>query len=157
MKNIMTKRKSKKLKNYKIAGYGFPVILDEVELEDVLGDGDWVPRINEIKLNLAVFETLAFTPIKLMGAHVVFIRKFLNMNQEKFASELGLSRHGAVSKWEQKGLELAGMKPATEILIRVLMREKLGHHQFPIAEIKALAMLEETGKAPEPLRLKHVA
>jgi len=150
-------KKTKKIKNYSIKGFGFPVILHEVELEDPLNDGDWVPRINEIQLNQAVFETLAITPIRFTGAHIAFVRKFLNMTQEEFANALGLARHGAVSKWEKRKTETAGMKPGTEILIRALMREKLGHREFPIAEIKAIANLEKNESKPKPIRLRLVA
>jgi len=153
----MAKKKNKIEKNYEIGGYGFAVILDEIELDDPLRDGDWVPMINEIKLNGAIFETLAVTPIRLSGAHIVFIRKFLNMNQESFAKALGLARHGAVSKWELKGPQTAGMKSGTEVLIRALMREKLGYLEFPLADIRVLVALADQTGIPEPLRLRLIA
>ncbi len=151
----MARKKSKTKKNYLIKGYGFPVIVDEIELDDPLGDGDWVPRINEVKLGHAVFEALAISPIRFTGTHISFIRKFMNMTQEDFAMALGLLNHGAVSKWERKSSDFAGMKPGTEVLIKAIMRERLGHREFPIADIKAIAA-EEEGEV-KPIRLHLVA
>lgn len=38
-----------------------------------------------------------------------------------------------------------------------LMREKLGHREFPIAEIKAIASLTDSGDKAKPIKLRLVA
>jgi DNA-binding transcriptional regulator YiaG len=145
------RKKEKTAKNYEFLGLGFPVIFSAVELRWIADE--WLPNINMRKLMDHAFETLIDHPAWLTGAQVAFIRKYMSLSQEDFAKGLGLTTHAQVSRWEKKGQDVAGLSPAHEANLRVLMRGFLGLDTLLVQEhIRLLsgALMDPKG----PIRLK---
>ena len=91
-------RKSIKKKNYKLDGFGFPVILAEVEL--IAKGDDYFPLIDSRKVQDLVFDALRQSHCQLMGSQLSFVRKYMDMTQHDLAKALGLAGHTTISQWE---------------------------------------------------------
>jgi len=147
----MAKNGKKKAKNYEFSGLGFPVIFDSVELRFIAGE--WLPNISMKTLEDSAFEALLELPARLSGAQVAFIRGYINMTQQEFATNLGLTTHAQVSRWEKNKQNVAGLSPAHEANLRVLMHSWLGRDMIAVQEhmrILSGALIEASG----PIRLK---
>lgn len=101
-------------------GLGFLIHLVNPPLI-TLPDGTEIPAPNMRTLQRAVFLLLIEKPARLTGAEVRFVRKYLRLKQVELASLLHLSNHSAVSQWETREDEPAGMDYNTEILLRLRM------------------------------------
>lgn len=145
------RKKTKTAKNYEFLGLGFPVVFPTVELHFIAGE--WLPSINMRKLMDTAFEALINHSAWLTGAQVAFIRKYMGLTQQEFAKGLGLTTHAQVSRWEKRGQDSAGLSPAHEANLRVLMRGFLGLDTLMVQEhIRLLsgALMEPKG----PIRLR---
>jgi hypothetical protein len=80
----------KKVKNYVYSGLGFPVVLATVELRE--HGKDQFPMINNRKLQDAVFDFLIDHPVRLTGAQIAFIRKYMELTQGGGCQDAGLNR-----------------------------------------------------------------
>jgi len=145
------RKKNKTAKNFEFLGLGFPVVFPSVELQWIADE--WLPNINMRKVMDAAFEALIEHPAWLTGAQVAFVRKYMGLTQEAFARGLGLTTHVQVSRWEKRGQEVAGLSPAHEANLRVLMRGFLGLKTLTVQDhIRLLsgALMKPKG----PIRLK---
>ncbi len=93
-----------KKKNYELKGFGFPVLLAEVEL--VASGDDYYSRIDSRKIQGIVFDTLRHARCQVTGAQLIFIRKYMEMTQTELAKALGLAGHTTISQWESSGADV---------------------------------------------------
>lgn len=141
--------KKKIQKIYEAHGFGFPVILLNTPMVQIRGE--WVPNVNHNKLNEAVLEALVHKPSRLTGSEVRFIRLFLNMTLEQFASRLDIT-HPAVLKWEKRQNDSTEMNWSTEKDIRLFALTKLSKHKQDF--LSAYQELEKSAsKVAHPIKI----
>ncbi len=109
-------------------GFGFQIILKGVKTFQFRGET--LPKINHRELEDMVFKALLRYPAHFSGAHLSFVRGYMNLSQKKFASILGLSTHATISGWECKKDRATGMPATTEVVIRLLMADFIGDNKF---------------------------
>jgi DNA-binding transcriptional regulator YiaG len=109
--------------NYTDYGFGFPIVIDHVEIAEI--GGEKFPLIDYRELETRAIESLPGKPFRLTGGEVRFIRHHFGMTLEVFGKRLGVS-HVAVRKWEQKASKPAGMQWATEKNLRLFIARLLG-------------------------------
>ena len=123
---------------------GFPILLVNPRMVEVRGQQ--VPDVNLQELQEVVFRQLVVSPVRLTGAEVRFIRKYLRMRQADLAQVLNMANHSVVSQWESRGEDFTGMEYNTEVLLRVWMAAKVGLADRP------LELLEDRLKGLSPSR-----
>jgi DNA-binding transcriptional regulator YiaG len=109
-------RRSKEVKNYNFLGFGFSVVLENVNV--VERDGATYPDINVEALARKVMLYLTSSNHALTGSQVKFLRKRLGLTLEQFGQLLDVT-HAAVCKWEAKKDNATEMMYATEVLLRM--------------------------------------
>ena len=80
--------------------------------------GEWIPSVNQKKLQSLVIEALVVKPARLTGNQVRFIRQVNQMTLEQFAERFDVT-HPAVLKWEKTKNAITGMTWTTEKDIRL--------------------------------------
>ena len=123
---------------------GFPILLVNPRMVEVRGQQ--VPDVNLQELQEVVFQQLVVSPVRLTGAEVRFIRKYLRLRQADLAQVLNMANHSVVSQWESRGEDFTGMEYNTEVLLRVWMAAKVGLADRP------LELLEDRLKGLSPSR-----
>ena len=118
------KRKVQKV--YEDHGFGFRVTLLNVPMIEVRGE--WVPDVNQKRLQTSVLDALCVKPARLTGHEVRFIRHCFEMTLEEFGRRFYVT-HPAVKKWEGKGSHPTGMMWATEKDIRLYILSKHSAHK----------------------------
>ncbi len=108
--------KKKIQKTYQDHGFGFPVTLLHVPMNEIRGE--WVPNVNQKELQERVVEALVLKPSRLSGSEVRFLRLFSEMTLVQFAERFDVT-HPAVLKWERSGNHATGMGWTTEKDIRL--------------------------------------
>ena len=103
-------------------GFGFPVLIHDVEMIQIRGE--WLPKINYAKLANNVLKELVIKKSRLTGNELRFIRLKFEMNLEDFAKRFYVS-HPAVIKWESKKDMQTNMNWSTEKDIRLFIYNKL--------------------------------
>ena len=127
----MTKKRHEK--NYEMKGFGFRVVLSEVEL--VPHGDDFYPKVNARKLQDAVFDSLLKSRMQLHGAHLAFIRKYMDLTQTEFGELVGLNGHATVSGWESAGTSVPkGLDSPYLAIIRAVMAEYRGKQELRLSE-----------------------
>lgn len=116
------KKKEKVIKNFLYKGLGFPILLDQVLLQEIRGE--WLPRIDVEKLADKIFKRLPSKPSRLTGNEIKFIRTYLDKSKPAFAEIFKLS-HTAVTKWEKVGNSPAPMAPSQEMVLRLYLEDQL--------------------------------
>jgi len=114
--------KQKIQKAFEYKGFGFPIILMNVPMIEVMGV--WTPHINYNKLQKILLLTLAHKPIPLTGNELRFIRKYFELSMEEFGKFFGVT-HAAVSKWEKKKNRLLNTDINTERCFRLFIMDHL--------------------------------
>lgn len=109
--------RSKRLKEYTYDGLGFPVKL--LDVETVMVDGEWHPKINIERVSKDVIQKLAMQNERLTGNQLKFIRAYFSMSLRSFAKEVVNESHTAVSKWEKFGDHVTNMDINIEKIIRL--------------------------------------
>lgn len=109
-------------------GLGFPIDLEGVKTR--VFRGEILPDINHRELEDLVFKTLLWLPAHFSGAHLSFVRGYMELSQKEFATILGLKTHATISGWESKENDASGMPCATEVVIRLLMAEFIKEEGF---------------------------
>ena len=112
------KNKIKTVKQMTYEGLGFPVVLQNVQMEQVAGE--WLPKIDVEVLSEIVFRLLPTKSAKLTGSEIKFIRVYLDKSRLAF-SELFRLSHTAVAKWENAGNSPAPISPGQEMLLRLYL------------------------------------
>ncbi|MBS0655149.1 MAG: hypothetical protein JSR46_05190 [Verrucomicrobia bacterium] len=109
-------------------GLGFPIVLRGVQTFEFRGEV--LPKINHREFEDMVFKALLRYPARFSGAHLSFVRGYMQLSQKKFASMLGLSTHATVSGWEGKKHLATGMPVTAEVVIRLIMADFIGDGTF---------------------------
>jgi transcriptional regulator with XRE-family HTH domain len=109
-------------KTFLYNGFGFPVLLVNVPMIEVMGVR--TPDINYNKLQKTLLFFLAKDSVLFTGNEIKFIRKHFEMSMEEFAKFFGVT-HAAISKWEAKGNQPINTDKTTEICIRLFIFDRL--------------------------------
>ncbi len=117
------KIESKQEKKYLYTGFGFPVLLEKVELVKVMGC--WSPKIDIKGLAAVVIRALTEKSGKLTGSQVRFIRDYFSMSLRTFAEKVVKQSHSAVQKWEKAGDQPTSMDENTEDMLRLYILNHL--------------------------------
>ena len=136
-------------KTIKFNGFGFPVVLANVQTKVV--HDEVVPDVNYNDLQALLFVALIRKPTRLSGAEIRFLRHHLEMTQDAFAKLLKIER-SLVSKWEGKDLKATGMTIHAEIFLRMKLA-KLGHHDLD-AEFDRIEPGSASRGVGKPLEIK---
>ena len=114
--------KKKIVKNYIYDGLGFPVELHNIEL--VLLEGEFHPRIDIRQVADATIKTLVTQENRLTGNQIKFIRSYFSMSLREFSKVVNES-HAAVKKWEDCHNKKTNMDPNIEIMLRLYIYDQV--------------------------------
>jgi len=128
---------------------GFPIMLVNPPVVEIRGH--LLPDINLKEIQKIVFQLLIIKPVRLTGAEVRFIRKYLRYRQIDFARMLNMSNHSVISQWENQEDSFTGMEHNTEILLRMRMALKLGRNN-QLADLLQ-SQLKSLAPNPPPLEV----
>ncbi len=103
-------------------GFGFPVVLLNVEMKEVRGH--WTPTVNYKQLASNVLLQLCQKESRLTGCELRFIRQHFGMTLQAFAGRFSVT-HAAVIKWEKSEKNSTSMNWATEKDVRLFVLTKL--------------------------------
>lgn len=109
-------------KEFEYKGFGFPIILMNVPMIEVMGV--WTPHINYNKLQKILLLALAHKSIPFTGNELRYIRKYFELSMEAFGKMFGIT-HAAVSKWESRGNQLVNTDINTERCLRLFIMDNL--------------------------------
>lgn len=109
-------------KKFIYEGLGFPVILHDVPM--IRLRDEWALDINMNHFQRAVLLALAYHPFDLTGDHIRYIRSWLRLNYEKFATLFGVT-HPAVLKWEKSKGRLVKISVLAQREIRLHVIDKI--------------------------------
>lgn len=101
--------------DYMDYGFGFPVIIGEIDIDEWCGET--IPVIDNEYLEREVLKRLVLAKTRLTGNQVRFFRHHFMETLEEFAAKAGV-KHTAVLKWERAQDERTKMAWGTEFLIR---------------------------------------
>ena len=107
---------------YTDTGFGFPVIIKNVQMANV--QGYEVALINYAKLESILIKLVPKKATRLTGAEVKFIRGHFHMTLQEFGKQFGVS-HVAVKKWEDANDKPTSMALATEFTMRMWVQRRL--------------------------------
>ena len=107
---------------YTDTGFGFPVIIQNVEMAQIAGET--VALIDYKKLERLLIRSLPSKPARLSGAEIRFIRQYFGLTLEEFAKVFGVT-HPAVKKWEASRNEPSCMATTTEMALRMWAQRQL--------------------------------
>jgi DNA-binding transcriptional regulator YiaG len=145
--------KPKIVKNYVFEGLGFPVIVSRVQIKKT--GTDTYPVINMRRLQDAVFDFFLDNAVRLTGAQIAFIRKYMDMTQQEFASALDLTGHGRVSQWEKSKDQIAEVRPVYLAALRACMAAYRGRKNLGTQFIAR--MVAGDLRDPEPICFNNAA
>lgn len=135
-------------KNYVDHGFGFPVVIDQVEIE--LAGKEEIPLIDYGQLKAFVIGALRLKPSGLTGNEIRFLRRALGMTLQQFGTTFGVT-HPAVVAWEKSGDRPSCMEWGTEKLLRYAVESLLSPRQLEdyLSFSARLEELDETSPAWE--------
>lgn len=139
----------KNLNRYDYKGCGFPVVILNAPMRNLMGD--WVLDIDPRLIDRQVALELAKSHAKLTGNQVAFLRKWSGQTMRAMGSSLSTS-HVAVHKWEQFGNRTTNMDENTERFLR--MRTMLQAGLSPKEVINLVMDLSEKYKRMKTTTLK---
>jgi DNA-binding transcriptional regulator YiaG len=113
-------------KSFVFEGFGFPILLENVEF--VSQDGEVYPNLNYEELAKKTMLYLVRSEHALTGNQVKFLRKQLGLSLEEFGKMLDVS-HVAVIKWEAKENLATEMIYANEVLLRMNILKSLNEER----------------------------
>ena len=109
--------------DYTDYGFGFPVVIDRVEMGDF--EGEEVPLLNLNELEDRVIKAMPDRAVRLTGNEVRFVRLHFGLTLDAFGKCLGVT-HAAVKQWERKYNEPTGMEWAKEKNLRLFIMRSAG-------------------------------
>lgn len=107
---------------YTFTGFGFDVLLHNVEIKEIHGETYPDININEVKLLTA--KELIKSREKLTGKKLKFLRTFLKLSYQKLAEIIDVPA-STLRVWEEKGNEFTGLSGAEERQFRVFVIDNL--------------------------------
>lgn len=141
--------KTKSNSTYTDFGFGFPIIIDNVEIQRI--DGEEFPLVNYKELERKAIAAMPAKPSRLTGNEVRFIRHHFRMTLEQFGKRLEVS-HVAVKKWEASGDKAVGMQWAAEKNLRLFVARLSGVKGVRFVQLFDALECKAPSK-PEALRL----
>ena len=138
--------KTKRVREFIDTGFGFPIILEGVQL--VMVRGVWTPKVNHNLLEKEVLRQLMILGGRLTGNQIKFIRLYFDMPLAEFGARFGVS-HVAALKWEKKGNKLSGMAWGIEKDIRLFIHLRIAERPkdlFRLYEQLELAVPEKVSQ-----------
>jgi DNA-binding transcriptional regulator YiaG len=115
---------SKKISpRFEYKGCGFPVILRNVPMKQVMGE--WIVDLDMHAIDDHVAFLLAQKHTRMTGREVEFVRKWASWSMRDMAEKLSVS-HVAVHKWEIAKDKASNMDVNTEKVLRILVFRRLG-------------------------------
>lgn len=113
---------SKIKKTYTFSGFGFDVLLHNIEIKEARGIEYPVINMNEIKLLTA--KELLKSRERLTGKKLKFLRTFLKVSYQKLSEIIDIPA-STLRLWEDKGDEATGLNAPQERQIRIYAIEHL--------------------------------
>ena len=107
--------KKKIIEKFIFEGFGFPIVLHDVIVDQY--DGQEFPEINYNELKLQTVKALLISSKALSGAQLQFLRKYTKKSLRDLADDLEVS-HAQIKNWEDKKLELTGMTNTQERILK---------------------------------------
>lgn len=104
-------------KTVEYGGFGVPLLL--VDWPHIEVEGELIPKIEYSKMEKLLFRSIPLKPARISGAEVKFLRHHMDMTQGEFADWLGDVDSTTIAKWEKADLNPTGMKPKTELDLRL--------------------------------------
>ena len=140
--------KTKKIqKRFVDNGCGFPVVLRNVPMIRVRGV--WTPDIDYEELHEVVLLALAYTPTRLTGNQIKFVRHYFGLTLVEFGEYFDVS-HPAVLKWENAGDETPSIKWSLERDLRLFIMDRLDEAPKNLGELykilRSRALLPKTNE-----------
>lgn len=112
----------KLVKHYIFTGFGFDVLLENVEIKTVKGHE--FPDIDMRELKLLTAKSIIRSKFKLTGKKLKFLRTFLGLSFQKLAEILDVPA-STLRLWEDKGQEITGLSVAQERHFRIFAIESI--------------------------------
>jgi len=91
---------------YKFTGFGFDVLLHNVEIKEA--HGEQYPDINMKKVKLLTAKELLKSKERLTGKKLKFLRTFLGLSYQKLSETVDVPA-STLRSWEEKGAEATGL------------------------------------------------
>lgn len=113
---------SKIKKTYTFSGFGFDVLLHNVEVKEAHGEEYPDININEVKLLTA--KELLKSRERLTGKKLKFLRTFLKISYQTLSDIVDIPA-STLRLWEEKGAEATGMSAAQERQMRIFTIESI--------------------------------
>lgn len=113
---------SKIQKTYIFSGFGFDVLLHNVEIKEAHGEEYPNININEIKLLTA--KELLKSRERLTGKKLKFLRSFLKISYQKLSEIIDVPA-STLRLWEEKGNEATAMSAPQERQMRIFVIESI--------------------------------
>lgn len=139
--------KQKMIKKYLFEGLGFPVLLVDVPMRQMIGE--WVLDIDLNLLQINVLNALIHKLSPLSGAEVRFIRKYFALTTAEFGKQFGVT-HAGVLKWEKQEDNWANMNPATEKCLRLFVLDHLKSKDREFREFYHTISIEQLANPSVP-------
>lgn len=112
----MSTQQKKIIEEHYASELGLPVVIKNVPIIEV--DGEEILDIDYSKISEALFANLLLKPYPLTGAEIRFMRLFMELTLEKFATALHVT-HPTVLSWEKNGNQFTNMTDGTEAMLRI--------------------------------------
>ncbi len=113
---------SEKLATYKFTGFGFDVLLHDVEIKEA--HGEQYPDINIKKVKLLTAKELLKSRERLTGKKLKFLRTFLNLSYQNLTEIIDVPA-STLRSWEDKGDEATNLTAPQERQFRVYAIESI--------------------------------
>jgi DNA-binding transcriptional regulator YiaG len=109
-------------KKYVFTGFGFDVLLHNIEIKSAFGEDYPELNLNEVKLLTA--KELLVSRERLTGKKLKFLRTFLKASYQKLSAAIDVPP-STIRSWEEKEKEATGMSSSQERQFRVIAIEAI--------------------------------
>ena len=134
---------SKIKKTYTFSGFGFDVLLHNVEIKQA--HGEEYPDINFNEIKLFTAKELLKSRERLTGKKLKFLRTFLKISYQKLSEIIDVPA-STLRLWEEKGNEATGMSAPQERQMRFFTIESI--LDLERRHIEKQIIMSETFEAP---------
>ena len=118
----MEKKMPTKKETYTFTGFGFDVLLHNVEIKEV--HGETYPNIDMNEVKLLTAKELLKSRERLTGKKLKFLRTFLKLSYQKLSEIIDVPA-STLRVWEDKGNDVTGLGVPEERQLRVFAIESL--------------------------------
>lgn len=154
MRFIMEK---KIMKEYIFEGFGFPVVLHNVQIDNF--EGEEYPELDYKELEFKTVQSLIASPRALTGNQLKFLRKFMKRSLRDIASDIEVS-HAQIKNWEDRAKDSTGMGADVERRFKnFVLTYLIGIFQKSLSDVLITQTIEETKEEapldPYEVKLKY--